>query len=103
MGGRRAAPARVLRRGGATSDRLDAIVIGFTQELFDPGDAGEDTTEEVLAQMAEVVPHLMAMLAEAAHTDGPGQALGWCDDQTEFEFGLDVVLDGLEKRRPRKR
>jgi hypothetical protein len=25
--------------------------------------------------------------------------IGWCDDQTEFEFGLDVLLDGLERRR----
>lgn len=80
---------------------LGSRVIGFTQELFDPGDAGEDTSEEVLAQMAETVPHLMAMLAAVAHTDGPDQTLGWCDDRTEFEFGLDVVLDGLERRRPR--
>jgi len=77
---------------------LGSRVLGFTQELFDPGDAGEDTSEEVLAQMAQVVPNLMAMLAEVAH-DEPGQTLGWCDDQTEFEFGLDVLLDGLERRR----
>jgi hypothetical protein len=25
--------------------------------------------------------------------------LGWCDDQFEFEFGLDLLLDGLERRR----
>ena len=36
--------------------------------------------------------------AEVVH-DGPDSTLGWCDDQTEFEFGLDVVLDGLERRR----
>lgn len=77
---------------------LGSRVLGFTQELFDPGD-GEDTSEEVLAQMAQLVPHLMAMLAEVAHTDGPDQTLGWCDDQTEFEFGLDVTLEGLERRR----
>ncbi|MFC7490003.1 MULTISPECIES: TetR/AcrR family transcriptional regulator [unclassified Knoellia] len=81
---------------------LGSRVIGFSQELFDPGDGGEDTSQEVLAQMAEVVPNLVAMMANAPHTDGPEQTLGFCDDQTEFEFGLDVVLDGLEKRRPRK-
>jgi hypothetical protein len=26
--------------------------------------------------------------------------LGWCDDQTEFEFGLDLILDGLDRLRP---
>jgi len=25
--------------------------------------------------------------------------LGWCDDQFEFEFGLDLLLDGLERLR----
>jgi hypothetical protein len=38
------------------------------------------------------------MMAEIAH-EGPDTTIGWCDDQTEFEFGLDVVLDGLERRR----
>ena len=32
------------------------------------------------------VPHLAAMLTEIAHDD-PASTLGWCDDQTEFEFG----------------
>jgi hypothetical protein len=29
----------------------------------------------------------------------PGSTLGWCDDQTEFEFGLDLILDGLDRLR----
>lgn len=29
----------------------------------------------------------------------PDQRPGGCDDQREFEFGLDVLLDGLERRR----
>ncbi|MEO7269429.1 MAG: TetR/AcrR family transcriptional regulator [Knoellia sp.] len=81
---------------------LGSRVLGFSQELFDLGDTGEDTSEEVMAQMAHVIPNLMGMLAAVAHTDGPDQTLGWCDDQTEFEFGLDVVLDGLKARRPKK-
>ena len=28
-------------------------------------------------------------------------SLGWCDDQAEFEFGLDLLLDGLERIRER--
>jgi len=35
---------------------------------------------------------------EVAHDD-PDPTLGWCDDQTEFEFGLDLILDGLDKTR----
>ena len=74
-------------------------MIGFSQELFDPGEAGGDASEAMLEAMAEHVPHLVGMLAQVAHTDGPEATLGWCDDQSEFEFGLDVLLDGLERRR----
>lgn len=96
----------ILRAGGFSNDlahhalhALGSRVIGFSQELFDPGDTGsEDASEEMLAAMATQIPHLVEMLGEVAH-DEPGATLGWCDDQTEFEFGLDVVLDGLERRR----
>jgi len=33
-----------------------------------------------------------------AHDD-PDSTLGWCDDQAEFEFGLDLILDGLDTMR----
>lgn len=96
----------ILRAGGFSNDlthhslhALGSRVIGFSQELFDPGDAAAgDASEELLAAMATQIPHLVAMLGEVAHDD-PGSTLGWCDDQSEFEFGLDVVLDGLERRR----
>ena len=48
--------------------------------------------------MAALAPNLAAMLAEVAHDD-PDSTLGWCDDQTEFEFGLDILLEGIERRR----
>ena len=96
----------ILRAGGFSHDlahhslhALGSRVIGFSQELFDPGDAASsDASEEMLAAMAAQIPHLVEMLGEVAHDD-PGSTLGWCDDQTEFEFGIDVVLDGLERRR----
>ena len=50
------------------------------------------------AELAAAVPSLVAMLSEVAHDD-PDSTLGWCDDQTEFEFGLDLLLDGLDRRR----
>jgi AcrR family transcriptional regulator len=96
-----------LHAGGFSNDlahhtlhALGSKALGFSQELFDPGKgggAGEQSGAE-LAAMAEAFPHLTAMMAEVAHDD-PDSTLGWCDDQTEFEFGLDVLLDGLERRR----
>jgi hypothetical protein len=40
------------------------------------------------------------MLMEVAHDDAES-TLGWCGDQTEFEFGLDLILDGLDRLRGR--
>jgi hypothetical protein len=48
--------------------------------------------------MREFVPNLAAMLEDVVHDD-PDSTLGWCDDQTEFEFGLDILIDGIERRR----
>jgi hypothetical protein len=48
--------------------------------------------------MAETLPHLVAMVAAELHAaDEAGQTLGWCDSQAEFEFTLDLLLDGLAR------
>lgn len=79
---------------------LGSRALGFTQELFEPEDpeAAEIETTAMLEQMADQFPHLVGMLAEVTHDD-PDGTLGWCDDQFEFEFALDLILDGLERRR----
>jgi len=76
---------------------LGSRALGFTQELFAPDSetASDDMAEEMLAQMAEQLPYMMGMMLEIAH-DEPDSTLGWCDDDTEFDFGLDLILDGLE-------
>ena len=92
------------RKGGFSYDlahhalhALGSRALGFTQELFQPdGAADEQVGDEMLAEMANELPYLVGMLSEIAHDD-PGSTLGWCDDQTEFEFGLDLMLDGLER------
>ncbi|WP_369370849.1 TetR/AcrR family transcriptional regulator [Promicromonospora sp. Populi] len=106
----------LMRRGGFSYDlvhhamhALGSRALGFSQELFEPDGATAGSTaggspaegadaaaEAMLQQMADEVPHMIEMLAEVAH-EGPGATLGWCDDQTEFEFGLDIILDGLDR------
>ena len=92
----------IMRAGGMSHDlihhSLHAIgsrMYGYVQELSDDGPA---PAPRELEQLAALAPHLAAMLAEVVHDD-PESTLGWCDDQTEFEFGLDLLLDGLERRR----
>jgi AcrR family transcriptional regulator len=97
---------KLMRDGGFSYDvihhalhALGSRALGFTQELFDPGAGGADADPAaMLADFAEQIPNLVAMLAEVAHTD-PDTTLGWCDDQAEFEFGLDLILDGLDRMR----
>jgi AcrR family transcriptional regulator len=94
----------VLRTGGLSVDlvhhamhALGSRALGFTQELFDTGsdeDPGPDAAE-MMAQMASQYPYITEIVAGATH-DGES-TLGWCDDQFEFEFGLDLILDGLER------
>jgi AcrR family transcriptional regulator len=78
---------------------LGSMLFGFTQELFEPtADSGGPSPEE-LEQLALAIPHL-ARLAEVAAHEAKG-SLSVCDTQSEFEFTLGLVLDGLEAQRRR--
>jgi AcrR family transcriptional regulator len=96
----------LMRDGGFSYDlahhalhALGSRALGFSQELFDPGGgASADEVTAELAGLASQFPNLAAMLMEVAHDD-PASTLGWCDEQTEFEFGLDLVLNGLDRLR----
>jgi AcrR family transcriptional regulator len=97
----------IMRTGGFSYDvahhalhALGSRALGFTQELFNPGDEpADEESMAVIENLAGTLPHLAGMLAEVAHDD-PDSTLGWCDDQAEFEFGLDLILDGLDRIRP---
>jgi AcrR family transcriptional regulator len=94
----------IFRQGGFTYElahhamhALGSKALGFSQELFKPGnDDGGEASSEMLEQFAEQLPYLVGMLMEISHDD-PDSTLGWCDDQAEFEFGLDLLLDGLDR------
>ena len=96
----------LMRDGGFSYDLahralhvLGSRSLGFTQELFDPGAGpGDEESTAMLASMAGQLPHLVGMLMEVVH-DQPDSTLGWCDAQFEFEFGLDLILDGLDRMR----
>jgi hypothetical protein len=98
----------IFRAGGMSYDlahhamhALGSRALGFSQELFDPtpGTSEEAASEELLAQMATELPLFVEFMEEIAHDDPEDQTLGWCDDQTEFEFALDLMLDGLDRLR----
>jgi AcrR family transcriptional regulator len=76
---------------------LDSYIYGFAlQEAslpFDTGDETAELAEVILSQLStEQYPHLRELTAE--HVLQPGYDYG-----NEYEFGLDLILDGLERAR----
>lgn len=94
---------RIAHRG---MHALSSMVLGFVNEPFSPPAEGTSSGEapaeldaldpEMIAAMADVFPHTAAMVAEELHAESDAM-LGWCDSQTEFEFTLGLLLDGLDQ------
>jgi AcrR family transcriptional regulator len=77
---------------------LDSYIYGFTlQETNLPFDTAEETEElarTILQQLpADQYPYLTELTLE--HVLQPGYDYG-----DEFEYGLDLILDGLDRARP---
>jgi AcrR family transcriptional regulator len=95
----------ILRGGGFSLDLahhaihvLGSRILGFTQDLFDDSDNGRVDPELaalMARQMADTYPRISELALAATHDGG----LGGCDDDFEFAFGLDLILDGLERLR----
>jgi AcrR family transcriptional regulator len=83
---------------------LGSRVLGFTQELFD--DSGNasmtpEVQELMIRQMEGEFPNITAVMKQVQHDEASIVGSG-CDDQFEFEFAVDVILDGLEALRQRE-
>jgi len=79
---------------------MGSRILGFSQELFD--DAASmpaDEAAEMWTQMAEYYPNIAKLVPVAIDTHEGPVVGGGCDDQFEFEFALDLVLEGLERLR----
>jgi AcrR family transcriptional regulator len=95
----------VMRAGGCSIDLchhaihlLGSRILGFSQDLFDDSPDNRPTPEEAAAQAsawAEAMPHIAELATAVSHSG----TLGACDDDDEFTFALDLLLDGLERRR----
>ena len=94
----------MIRDGGFSLDLahhalhvLDSRIFGFNQDLFD--DSGRtnpspDVAEMFGPTMAARYPRVTELAMSVSHEG----VLGRCDDDVEFAFGLDLILDGLERR-----
>jgi AcrR family transcriptional regulator len=98
----------LFRTGGFSLDlthhalhAMGSRIFGFTQEVFnDTSDVDPAAEAEMWGAMAATYPYIFEIFTSISHDDastvGPG-----CDDQFEFEFALDLMLDGLEKLKHR--
>jgi AcrR family transcriptional regulator len=96
----------MFRAGGFSADlthhTLHAVgsrLYGFTQEVFDDTQPADQETQAMLVrQMEGAYPYIAEMVATVYHDQASIVGQG-CDDQFEFEFALDLLLDGLERLR----
>jgi AcrR family transcriptional regulator len=98
----------MFRAGGFSVDlthhvmhTMGSRILGFSQELFDDSGAVDPEVRAAGARaMAPSFPHLAEIALAIAHDDASVVGSG-CDDQAEFEFALDLLLDGFERLRRR--
>ena len=96
----------IFRAGGFSIDLthhavhvMGSRLLGFSQELFvDNSDADPEQDAVPPEEMAMRYPNIAEMAMGITHDDGSVVGSS-CDDQVEFEFALDLVLDGLERLR----
>ena len=80
---------------------IGSRVLGFTQELFNDSQTVDPEVQAVLLrELAEKYPNVTAIATAASH-EGESVVGQGCDDQFEFEFALDLLLDGFERLRIR--
>lgn len=95
----------ILREGGFSIAQahhalhiLGSRLLGFTQALFDDsGDLDPETAATLASELGATHPYAVEMALAVTHSG----ALGPCDDDAEFAFALDFLLDGLARLRKR--
>ncbi len=78
---------------------IGSRLLGFTQSLFDEQADSPASPEEaaILAQqMTAEFPNISALVMEITHDEDSTVGEG-CDDDVEFVFALDLILDGLDR------
>ena len=69
---------------------------GFSQELFAATPSSDPSFKTQKDALPMRFPHLAAIARAARTRTAPSTGGPGCDDQAEFEFALDLLLDGVE-------
>jgi AcrR family transcriptional regulator len=95
----------IFRSGGFSIDlthhamhAMGSRLLGFSQELFDDSISLEPEMQALMLQAMATYPHITELVTSIFHDEASVVGQG-CDDQFEFEFALDLMLDGLQRAR----
>lgn len=94
----------MLRTGGFSLDLTHHVLhamgsrtFGFTQELFNGTTESDPSADAAMWEgVAGTYPFIYEIFTTISHDDRSVVGAG-CDDQFEFEFALDLMLDGIER------
>lgn len=96
--------AALFLAGGLTPDlvhhsmhAIGSRVWGFTQDVFETDIPAAPPDPAVMAELAARLTSLAAVAGAVRHKTGSSVGYG-CDDDFEFEFALDMLLDGIQQR-----
>lgn len=79
---------------------MGSRILGFTQELFAGPPSVDLETQAIMArEIAGKYPYVTEIAMAVAHDEESVVGQKGCDDQFEFEFALDLLLDGIERLR----
>jgi AcrR family transcriptional regulator len=100
----------MLRTGGFSVDlthhvmhALGSRIFGFSQELFgDSPSVDPETRATMPREMERKYPYITELAMAISHDEQSAVGQG-CDDQFEFEFALDLLLDGFDTLRQHER
>jgi AcrR family transcriptional regulator len=95
----------IFRAGGFSIDlthhalhAMGSRLLGFSQELFEDSPSADPVPDAPPPEMAARYPNITELVTAITHEQGSVVGPG-CDDQFEFEFALDLLLDGLDRLR----
>jgi AcrR family transcriptional regulator len=78
---------------------IGSRVLGFTQELFNDSRTVDPEMQAIMLREVAGKYRYVVEIAGAASHEGESVVGPGCDDQFEFEFALDLLLDGFERLR----
>ena len=76
---------------------MGSRLFGFSQDVFTDSPSLDPAAQAMLVrQLKDSYPHIAELVVTVYHDEASVVGQG-CDDQFEFEFALDLLLDGLDR------